>query len=244
MHLPDWLGRPLTRRTTMCAAAACAVLAGAPCSAQTIYSCTDAKGKRITSDRPVPECLTREQRLLNPDGSVKTILPPSMTADERAEQEARERKAAAEQVAQQEAFRRDRNLLRRYPTEAVHKKAREAALDDVRKSVERSEQRLSDLAAERKPLLEEAEFYKGKALPGKLRQLMDANDAAVEAQRALVQNQQSEVVRINALYDVELVRLKRLWAGSLPGSLGPLPAAQAATVASDKVSPASSSTPR
>ena len=36
------------------------------------------------------------------------------------------------------------------------------------------------------------------------------------------------MVRINALYDVELARLKKLWSGAPPGSLGPMPGPQAA----------------
>ena len=62
-----------------------------------------------------------------------------------------------------------------------------------------------------------------KPLPTKLKQKLDANDAALEAQRSLVQNQQTEVVRINELYDVELARLRKLWGGAQPGSLGPVP---------------------
>jgi hypothetical protein len=202
-----------------------------PGHAQTIYSCVDASGKRLTSDRPIPECHTRDQRVHNADGSVRTVLPPALSPDERAELEARERQATAERMAQQEALRRDRSLLRRYPSEPPHKKAREAALDDVRKSVARSEQRLADLSVERKPLMDEAEFYKGKSLPAKLRQQMDANDAAVDAQRTLVQNTQEEIFRINALYDVELTRLKRLWAGAVPGSLGPIVASKSPVAA-------------
>jgi hypothetical protein len=252
--------RPTPNTRFVCAAVACGALAvglslmSEAVVAQTIYSCVDSSGKRLTSDRPIRECHTREQRVLNSDGTVKTILPPTMTAEERAEYEARERKEAQQQAAQQEALRRDRNLMRRYPNEASHRKAREAALDDVRKSLDRSERRLADLAAERKPLMDEAEFYKGKALPAKLRQQMDANDAAVEAQRALVQNQEAELVRINALYDVELTRLKRLWAGAAPGSLGPLPTSASATQAAQttasptsanaKINPTSSSAPR
>ena len=222
--------------------------------AQSIYSCVDSSGKTLTSDRPIRECHTREQRVLNSDGTVKTILPPSMTPEERADHEARERKEAQQQAAQQEALRRDRNSMRRYPNEASHRKAREAALDDVRKSLDRSERRLADLAGERKPLADEVEFYEGKPLPAKLRQQMDANDAAVEAQRSLMQNQEAELVRINALYDVELTRLKRLWAGAAPGTLGPLPSPTPAPQAAQtpppaprttvKVSPTSSSTPR
>ncbi|HEX7437762.1 MAG TPA: hypothetical protein VF308_13725 [Caldimonas sp.] len=188
---------------------------------KTIYTCTDARGKRLTSDRLIPECSDREQRELNSDGSLKRIIPPTLTADERGEAEAREREAAAARVARQDATRRDRNLMARFSNEAAHRKAREAALDDVRNSVRTSEARVKLLMAERKPLLDEAEFYVGKDLPAKLKDQLDANDAALAAQRSLIQNQETEVVRINGLYDLELARLKKLWAGGPAGSLGP-----------------------
>jgi hypothetical protein len=194
-----------------------------------IYSCVDPSGKRITSDRPIASCNDREQRELNADGSVKRIVPPTMTADERTEAEARERAAAAEAVNKRDALKRDRNLLNRFPTEAAHNKAREAALDDTRKSVKISEARLALLASERKPLVDEAEFYIGKPLPTKLRTQLDANDAATDAQRSLIQNQQAEIIRVNALYDAELQRLKKLWGGAQPGTLGTLPPVDAAS---------------
>ncbi|HKW82640.1 MAG TPA: hypothetical protein VJN68_02715 [Burkholderiaceae bacterium] len=191
-----------------------------------IYSCLDPSGKRITSDRPIAACSDREQRELNADGSVKRIVPPTMTADERTEAEAREREAATERANRVEALRRDRNLLARFPNEAAHYKAREAALDDSRKSVKLSESRLTLLASERKPLMDEAEFYVGKPLPAKLRTQLDANDAATDAQRTLIQNQQAEIIRVNGLYDAELQRLRKLWSGAQPGTLGTLPAGE------------------
>ncbi len=198
-------------------------LAGSASAA--IYSCVDANGRRLTSDRPIAECLAREQRLLNADGSIRRVVPPTMTVDEMAEAEAKKRQAEADRAAQQDAVRRDRNLLGRFPTQAAHDKAREAALDDVRKGVKFSEERLADLQRERKPLFDEAEFYKGKKMPAKLKQQLDANDAAAAAQRSLVQNQKDEITRINGLYDVELGRLKKLWSGTPIGSMGVVPAA-------------------
>ena len=185
-----------------------------------IYSCTDANGKRLTSDRTIPECAAREQKVLNSDGSVKRVVPPTLTSDERSEAEAREQEATAERVARQDAARRDRNLVARFPNEGAHRKAREVALDDVRNSVRISEARVKLLTAERKPLLDESEFYVGKPLPPKVKAALDANDASLAAQRTLIQNQEVEVSRINALYDVELGRLKRLWSGAPAGSLG------------------------
>lgn len=188
-----------------------------------IYKCVDGSGKTVTSDRPIAACLGRDQQLLNSDGSVRRIVPPTLTSDERAEKEAREREALAISVAKKDAIRRDRTLMLRFTDEPAHSKAREKALDDLRKSVQKSEARVTLLKAERKRLLDEAEFYAGKALPGKLKLALDANDASLEAQKSLIQNQQAEVGRINGLYDVELGRLRKLWAGAPVGSLGTPP---------------------
>lgn len=222
-----------------------------PGSPARIFSCIDANGKKLTSDRTIPECAGRDQRLLNSDGSVKQVVPPVPTADERAEQEARDRRAQEIRSEQQDAIRRDRNLLARFPSEAVHRKARETALDDIRTSVRVSETRVQRLMVERKPLLDEAEFYVGKAMPIKLKAQLDASDASLEAQRTLIQNQTTEVDRINALYDAELTRLRRLWAGAPAGSMGPVAgmtsgeaaATPAAAAVSAKVSAAPASRP-
>lgn len=184
-----------------------------------IYSCTTPSGKRLTSDRPIPECSSSEQRQLNADGSVRRVLPPAMSPEEQAAYEARQRQLALEKAAQQDAIRRDRNLLQRFRDEAAHQRARDAALDDIHKGMQLSEKRLAELAAERKPLLEEAEFYKGKPIPLKLRHQLETNEAAAEAQRQLIDNQKAERVRVNKLYDEELARLKKLWGGAPPGSL-------------------------
>jgi hypothetical protein len=216
---------------------ATAIVFAAPVRAQAppaahapIYDCIGADGKRIRSDRPIPDCKDKDQRLLNPDGSVKSVVPPTPTADERADAEARERQDAIDRAAKSDAVRRDRNLVSRFPNEAEHNKARAKALDDIGKAVKVTEDRVALLTAERKPLLDEAEFYVNKPLPTKLKAQLDANDASLEAQKSLIQNQQAEVVRINALYDAELARLRKLWAGAPAGSLGPLPATPGGTL--------------
>lgn len=201
-------------------------------SASGIYTCVDDRGRRLTSDRPILDCIAKEQRVLNRDGSQRAVLPPTMTAEEKATQEAREREAAQARVAFADAVRRDRNMVARYPDEATHNKAREAALDTVRVAIKATELRSRDLALERKPLNDEAEFYLGRVMPPKLKTQIDANDAAQEAQRSAVANQQAELARINRLYDAELERLRKLWSGAPAGSLGP--------IAGESVKPAAS----
>ena len=225
---------PRPRR--LLAALLCLGVAGAA-SAQPglsqVFTCVTASGRTLTSDRLIGECMDREQRVLSRDGTLLRIVPPTLTAEERAEKEARDRRAAAEKEAKAEAARRDRSLMQRFPNAEAHQKARETALADVRTSIQLSEQRQRELAAERKPLLDEAEFYKGKALPPKLHQQLDANEAAASAQREAQTNQKAELDRVTKLFDTELARLKRLWAGAAPGTVGPAgeEAASAATAA-------------
>jgi hypothetical protein len=198
-----------------------------------IYTCVDAQGRRISSDRPIRECLDREQAELNRDGSVRRKLPPSLTADERAAADEAARRRQAIESTRNDAARRDRNLMARYKDEASHNKARESSIELARRLVKSSEQRLKELEQERKTLADEAEFYKGKDLPQRLKTQFGANSVTAEAQRSLVTTHQAELNRLTAFYDEELARLRKLWAGATPGSMGNLgsPEASAAVPA-------------
>lgn len=192
-----------------------------------IFTCVSAAGKTLTSDRLIADCIGREQRVLNPDGSLSRIIQPTLTAEERAQLEEREAAAAQVRAARAEAVRRDRSLLTRYPNPTAHTRARESTLDSVRKLLAASQVRLKSLEEERKPLLADAEFYVGKSLPPKLKGQLDANEVSTAGQRAQIEAQNLEIARVNQRYDEELVRLKKLWAGAAPGT-SELPAVAAA----------------
>lgn len=175
-----------------------------------IYTCVDGSGQPHTSDRPIPACFDREQVERNADGSLKRVLPPSMSPEQLYERQEAER---ARQLKEQEARQRqraDRLLLSRYPDEASHDRAREAALEAPRATIRVAGQRLTELQAERTRLDREAEFYKGRTMPPALRQEYEANDSATQVQRAAIVNQQAEIDRVNALFDAERKRLREL----------------------------------
>ncbi|MFM7704531.1 MAG: DUF4124 domain-containing protein, partial [Rubrivivax sp.] len=164
-HEPSVFGT--ARRGAVVALAVCAWLAtagAARAQGSAIYTCLDDKGRRITSDRPIAECASREQQQLNRDGSVRRTVPPVPTAEERAEQELRERRAAEVRAQQADAVRQDRTLMQRYRTPEDHQRARAAALDAARSAVAATDERLAGLAQERKQYAQEAEFYRGRAL--------------------------------------------------------------------------------
>ncbi len=181
-------------------------------SAGRIYSCIGKDGKKITQDHPITECADTDQVEHNRDGSPKRIVPRQETEEERSAREARERVEAAERVQRQVEARADRQLLNRYPTKAAHDEERMKELDDIRRSMQKIDERKKLLLAERKPMLDEAEFYIGKPLPLKVKSGLDSNDAALAAQEALRQNQEAELARNNKRFDDELARLRKLWA--------------------------------
>ena len=190
-------------RRFLVAAAAMALLATA--QAQRIYSCG---GKK--SDKPFADC-PDDQKELNPDGSPKRIVPRTLTETEKEIVETRKREVEAAESERRRQERADRDLRNRFPNEAAHGAARQEALDAVRTSIRNADLRLERLVVERKPLLDEAEFYKGKQLPEKLKRQIDGNDALVAGTKASRQRQLEELQRISARYDEELARLKKLW---------------------------------
>lgn len=195
--------------------AAGAVLAqGAPVNG--IYTCVDAHGRKLTSDRPIPECLDREQKVLNPSGTLKLKVGPSLTAAERAQQEAKEKKQIEEQNRLQEEHRRERALLIRYPSKAVHDKERADALDQIAVVSKAAADRLVELATQRKKLDDEMEFYKkdpSKA-PQNLKRQVEENTRSAEMQKRFIADQVVETQRVNTRFDEELGRLRQIWAAA------------------------------
>lgn len=181
-----------------------------------IYSCVDSLGRRITADRPIPECLDREQRELSPTGITRRVIPPNLTAEERAREEAKAQQESALRLKQAEEKKRDRALLARYGSQKQHDQERQQQLAVVKNTQVAIEKRTQDLIKQRENLQAELEFYKGdpKKAPAWLQHRVKENAEQIEAQKRLMEYQQEESQRINARFDEELVRLKVLWAAA------------------------------
>ena len=178
-----------------------------------IYSCTDAKGRKLTSDRPIAECTDRDQKELNTSGTVKRIVKPVMTADEQRVADAKSKLEIEEQARALEEKRKDRALLLRYPTRVVHDKERQEALQQIDEVIKAANKRIGELNAQRKKVDEELEFYKkdpSKAPPSLRRQFED-NNHSLGVQKRFIGDQDSEKKRVNDRFDEELVKLKTLW---------------------------------
>lgn len=196
-----------------------------PAHAEDIYTCVDAKGRKLTSDRPIADCNDREQRVLGAGGVVKRVVK-NLTIQEQADLEDAQRKEAEEQTRLFEERRRERALQARYPTEASHQKERQGALLVIDALISTAQTRVSELKIQRRELDSQAEFYakNPKRMPASLVHRMEENGRNMAAQDRFIREQEEERRRVNQRFDDEAVRLRPRWPTS---ASSPRPAASA-----------------
>ncbi len=210
--------------------------AQAPGTSGGIYTCVDRNGRRLTADRPIAECLDREQRELGPSGIVRRQIGPSLTEQERAAQEAQRRKEAEARARELEERRRERALTARYPDKATHDVERAAALQFVDDVTATAEKRLVELALQRKAFDVEMEFYKkdpNKA-PMALRRKIAENEDSIAEQQRFIAGQDQEKRRVHQRFDVELAQLRKLWDAQRMPLPGTTPASDASAPAATR----------
>lgn len=178
-----------------------------------IYSCVDSRGRTITADRPIADCTDREQRELNPSGTTKRKVDPTLTAKEQADREEKDRQAQAALLRAQEERRRERALLIRYPTPAAHDRERADALAQIDAVIQAARKRVGELAMDRKRIDEELEFYSKDVsrAPSSLRRELDDIQQSTSVQNRFIADQEDEKKRVNARFDDERARLSKLW---------------------------------
>nr|WP_236590015.1 DUF4124 domain-containing protein [Ramlibacter aurantiacus] len=183
-------------------------------SAQAIYTCVDGAGRRITSDRPILECIDREQRVLNPSGTLRARIPPSYTAAERAALEKAAREEAEERGRIVEQRQRQRALLTRYPNQEVLDRERAAALAIVDDVIATATQRSASLVAERRKLESDAATHARdpERMPGTLKQAIEVNDRQLASQERYIAEQREERQRVQERFDDMQRQLNLLWA--------------------------------
>jgi hypothetical protein len=146
--------RCVARAGAIVLGAAALLHAASATAAPFIYSCT-LDGKHHTGDRYIAVCSHLEQRVLNPDGSLHHIEPPTRTMEEQDRINEQKHQDELKRHQQREAERRDRGLLHDFPNQAAHDRLGARQLDEVRGKTRISEARLARLVADRKPLLDE-----------------------------------------------------------------------------------------
>ncbi len=171
-----------------------------------IYTCKDASGKTITSDRPLPECQGREGRVLSGQGTTVKRIEAPLTPEQIAAREAAEQKKHAEEERRREQLRKDKALLNTYASLDDIESKRQRALSQVEREAREAERRISLLERQASENRSEADFYKKKAIPSDLKRRLDENEAALKAEKNLFGQKKDEVAQVNIKFDEDKKR--------------------------------------
>jgi hypothetical protein len=195
---------------------AVSALAAAPAVAQ-LYVCTTSSGRTITADRPPPECFDRPIRELRSDGSIRRVIEPPLTPEQKAQRAAEEKRRREQEEAMRAQLRRDRALLETYASADEIEQARDRALASRQVLIERSLKRIESYQRERVRLDNEAEFYANREMPDKLKRSYQSNAALTRAEEKIIADTRGDMQRINERFDEERKRFLQLIAeGATP----------------------------
>ena len=190
-----------------------------------IYTCKDANGKTITSDRPLPECQGREGRVLSKTGTTVQTIEAPLTDEQKAAREAEEQKKKEIAVVRAEQLRRDKALLSTYQNLEDLESKRQRALLQVEREMRESEKRMGVHGKVEQENKQEQEFYKRKQMPAELKRRVDENEGALRAEKLLLASKKDEIVQVNQKFDDDKKRYTELTVGPGKGK----PAATAET---------------
>ena len=181
-------------------------------SASRIYTCRDASGKTLTSDRPIAECQGREGRVLSTQGTTVKKIDAPLTAEQEAARDAEEVKKKEDAVKRSEQLRKDKALLNTYQNLDDLESKRQRALLQVEREMKDAERRVSFLEKQELELKQEEEFFKKKQMPADLKRKLDENEGALRAERSLLRSKKDEIGQVNVKFDEDKKRYVELTA--------------------------------
>jgi hypothetical protein len=183
-------------------------------SPPTIYSCTDADGRVISSDRPIAACAQRPVRELNPDGSLRRIIAPPLSKQQERERAALDHQRQEEIRARKVQQSRDRNLLLTFEDERSLELMRRRGLADIDNEIRLATNRILSLDTDLKTAQDTAAKWREdnphKQLPFSFQQRITEAANAILAEDALIADRHGERARVNSRFDADARRLRDL----------------------------------
>lgn len=171
-----------------------------------IYSCTDANGRIINSDRPIADCAKRELRVLNSDGSVREVISAPLTKEQQKQRARDEQRSLEDAWAKKVQQARDRNLLQTFEDER--------AIADIDHEIRLATLRILSLDKEMKIAQQEVERFKqergGGRMPFVYQQRITDAANAILAEDSLIKDRREERERANTRFDSDSKRLGEL----------------------------------
>ena len=175
-----------------------------------IFCCNDDSGRQVCGDILPTACLGRAYRIVGDSGrTLKTIEAP-LTAEQRAQREAEERRRAEQERLANEQRRKDQALLNTYGSEKDIEIMRTRAERDIAAAIKAADERIAEIRGRRKKFEDEAEFYRNRPLPADVAKGLRDADHEIRTQELVIEGKKKEREAMRQKYDEELRRFVEL----------------------------------
>jgi PBP1b-binding outer membrane lipoprotein LpoB len=185
------------------------VLLVAPVRAE-IYTCKDATGRVITSDRPMIECANSAIRVLRPDGATKRLIPAPLNEEQKLQKEIADAKAREETARLRDQKQRDGALTAAFPTMKALEDSRKRQIAEINAEIDTSKKRIESKYPDLKKATAEMEFYRKQAAPYDVKSRIQLAANAILVEDQLIQAKRGEIQALNEKYDSDAKRLREL----------------------------------
>lgn len=190
------------------AAGALAQEARSPAAAS-IYTCRDASGRTLSSDRPIPECSNRAMRELSPSGHLRREIEAPLTPEQLRQRDQAEQRRLLQAEQQRLAEARDRALLMTYGNLQSLEVSRKRQLADLHRDIGIVETRLTATGKELENAKAELAAAGSQASPAVYRRVEDVS-RILSADAYRLSKLRTEEIRLNERFDDDAQRLRVL----------------------------------
>ena len=178
--------------------------------AQSFYSCIDKYGRKLGSDRPIPECADTIQKEHNSAGVVirqrdgATVATNTETSSEAS-------KTNKNEVSLDE--RKEKALLARYRNQELHNQERQRVLAIVDSNIARTQKQINELLVVKVNLEKEVNKpadQQSQTVAAIKRKITD-NEQTLKILKTMLSDSNLERQRANQRFDEEQTILLKLW---------------------------------
>jgi hypothetical protein len=177
-----------------------------------LYSCKDASGRLITSDRPIPECAERAVKVMRNNGQFQREIPAPPTEEEKRkaliELEKRKDDARIEDLKQKE----ERYLQAHYSSEKDIELRRKRSLDELRERIRLGNEQMNMVSQILAQLQAEQQNNTKRSATedSALQHRASEMERSIKKTKSINDAYEAELVRINAQYDETLKRYREI----------------------------------
>lgn len=177
-----------------------------------IYTCKDAAGHLLTSDRPIPECANRSMFVRKTLGQNPREIPAPLTPEERRKADEEQEKQKSEMLLEEQQKREDQHLLANYKSESDIELARQRSLEFVKEKIRAGNDQIKAIAVMQAEFQSEQQRNAKKSTEQNVDLQRRSGQLSLASKNAqsTVAEYEAERTRINTQFDEILKRYREI----------------------------------